>query len=234
MPAASSIYWNSIDSQRSSSSGDASNARQYVDPWDLENYAYLRRHSVTAPTHKYQVPQTSYSRVSQRREPEHEYWYTRESSREPGYHPPGLVEDIYFGQTKQLSNSHYQPIYEDDARYAAPVYAPLTDLEQAKQFEDRRLKEVLRRRKLSRTSIHGRQNSSLIYFVVLDFREEYIYHSTSNRRDSVDIKPKPAARSEENCYFEVIQPSNIGLSNYGHLKIDYTNSWNSLHRKMTK
>lgn len=74
MPAASSIYWNSIDSQRSSSSGDASNARQYVDPWDLENYAYLRRHSVTAPTHKYQVPQTSYSRVSQRREPEHEYW----------------------------------------------------------------------------------------------------------------------------------------------------------------
>ncbi|KAH0552584.1 uncharacterized protein LOC123270211 [Cotesia glomerata] len=220
MPAASSIYWNSIDSQRSSSSGDASNARQYVDPWDLENYAYLRRHTVTAPTHKYQVPQTSYSRMSQRREPEHEYWYTRESSREPGYHPPGLVEDIYFGQTKQLSNSHYQPIYEDDARYAAPVYAPLTDLEQAKQFEDRRLKEVLRRKKLSRTSIHG--------------REEYIYHSTSNRRDSVDIKPKPAARSEENCYFEVIQPSNIGLSNYGHLKIDYTNSWNSLHRKMTK
>ena len=28
------------------------------------------------------------------------------------------------------------------------------------------------------------------------------------------------------------KPSHMGLSTYGHLKIDYTNSWNSLHRKM--
>ncbi|XP_057336313.1 mediator of RNA polymerase II transcription subunit 13-like [Microplitis mediator] len=231
MPAASSIYWNSIDSQRSSSSGDAGSARQYVDPWDLENYAYLRRHSIAAPGnhqkhhhhhhHHHQVPQTSYSRVSQRREPENEYWYAKELSREPGYLPPASVEEIYFGPSTKINNSHYQPIYEDDPRYAAPVYAPLTDLEQAKQFEDRRLKEVLRRRKLSRTSIHG--------------REEYIYHSASNRRDSVDNnKSKSTSGGEENCYFEVIQPSNIGFSNYGHLKIDYTNSWNSLQRKITK
>lgn len=43
-----SIYWDSVDSQQSSaSSGDH---RNYVDPWDLENYAYLRRRSV------YQAP----------------------------------------------------------------------------------------------------------------------------------------------------------------------------------
>ena len=53
MPAESSIYWDSVGSQRSTSvgsSGDAcssgSASRNYVDPWDLENYAYLRRHSV--------------------------------------------------------------------------------------------------------------------------------------------------------------------------------------------
>lgn len=52
MPAASSIYWNSQDSQRSSSgegseprssSSSSGDRRRYVDPWDLENYAYLRR-----------------------------------------------------------------------------------------------------------------------------------------------------------------------------------------------
>lgn len=53
MPVESSIYWDSIGSQRSTSvgsSGDAyssgSASRHYVDPWDLENYVYLRRHSV--------------------------------------------------------------------------------------------------------------------------------------------------------------------------------------------
>lgn len=75
MPGASSIYWNSVGSHRSSeSSGDTgSGGRQYVDPWDLENYAYLRRHSVaTAP--QYQTKK-KYSKVSHRRsETEPEYW----------------------------------------------------------------------------------------------------------------------------------------------------------------
>lgn len=84
MPAASSIYWNSVDSQRSSggSSGDAGSSRRYIDPWDLENYAYLRRHSIaTAPQKLRQQPpqRTSYSRVSHHRrsEPEPEYWYVK-------------------------------------------------------------------------------------------------------------------------------------------------------------
>jgi len=48
MPAESSIYWSSVDSRRSTTSGScgSSGGRHYVDPWDLENYAYLRRHSV--------------------------------------------------------------------------------------------------------------------------------------------------------------------------------------------
>ena len=79
MPAASSIYWNSLDSQRSSgeSSGEGFSAnRHYVDPWDLENYAYLRRHSVVAPI--YQRARSCVggpSRLSHRAQTEPDYWY---------------------------------------------------------------------------------------------------------------------------------------------------------------
>ena len=82
MPAASSIYWDSVDSQRSSgSSGDANSGsgRHYVDPWDLENYAYLRRHSIATPRQYNPVPQqrsAQHRRRSHERrpEPEAEYW----------------------------------------------------------------------------------------------------------------------------------------------------------------
>ncbi|XP_063990021.1 uncharacterized protein LOC135169191 [Diachasmimorpha longicaudata] len=227
MPAASSIYWDSVDSQRSSgSSGDAGSNRQYVDPWDLENYAYLRRHSVASPPQKYQPPpRTSYSRVSQRRsEPEPEYWYSpREPIREPGYHAPASVEELYFGPPRQTQSSYYQPIYEDEIpRYTAPVYAPLSDLDYGRHYEDTRTKEVLRRRKLSRVTTPG--------------RGDCIHHSTSSelRRDLVEEAPRKTITSEEERYVEVIPPSKLGLNTYGHLKIDYSNSWNSLHRKISK
>lgn len=55
MPVESSIYWNSFDSQRTTSGGSSNNSdRHYVDPWDLENYAYLRRYSINVPTLRYQ------------------------------------------------------------------------------------------------------------------------------------------------------------------------------------
>ena len=77
MPAASSIYWNSVDSQRSSgdSSGDANSggSRHYVDPWDLENYAYLRRHSVVTPVYQSQ-PRVGHSQLSHHSPTEPDYW----------------------------------------------------------------------------------------------------------------------------------------------------------------
>lgn len=41
----SSIYWNSMefDSEGTLSDKNSSNPRNYVDPWDLENYAYIRK-----------------------------------------------------------------------------------------------------------------------------------------------------------------------------------------------
>ncbi|XP_006610380.1 uncharacterized protein LOC102672137 [Apis dorsata] len=139
MPTESSIYWDSIGSQHSisvGSSGDgcssASASRHYVDPWDLENYAYLRRHSVAGVAQ--QVPprhrRRSAYRLSQDARAHSEYWYTP-SVREPGYDAPAFVEELYCGPARSTNNSCYyhQPIYEDEVPdYVAPypVYAPLS------------------------------------------------------------------------------------------------------------
>lgn len=84
MPTESSIYWDSVGSQHSisiGSSGDgcssASTSRHYVDPWDLENYAYLRRHSMAGVAQ--QVPprhhRRSAYRLSQDARAHSEYWW---------------------------------------------------------------------------------------------------------------------------------------------------------------
>lgn len=41
----SSPYWNSMDfdSEGTLSTKDSSNPRNYIDPWDLENYDYIRK-----------------------------------------------------------------------------------------------------------------------------------------------------------------------------------------------
>ncbi|KAK1123645.1 hypothetical protein K0M31_008344 [Melipona bicolor] len=138
MPVESSIYWDSVGSQRSTSvgsSGDAcssgSASRHYVDPWDLENYAYLRRHSVVglaqqAPRHH----RRSAYKLYQEARAHSEYWYSS-SVREPGYVAPAFVEELYCGPARLANNSccYHQPIYEDEVPdYVAPfpVYAPLS------------------------------------------------------------------------------------------------------------
>lgn len=49
--------------------------------------------------------------------------------REPGYDTPASVEEIYFGTSSRPSNG-YQPIYEDEVSYAAPIsiYSPFSGM----------------------------------------------------------------------------------------------------------
>ncbi|CAD1468493.1 unnamed protein product, partial [Heterotrigona itama] len=39
---------------------------------------------------------------------------------------------------------------------------------------------------------------------------------------------------QEKYMVQIIPPPHLDLNTYGHLKIDYTNSWNSLNRKISK
>ncbi|XP_078041688.1 uncharacterized protein LOC144472455 isoform X1 [Augochlora pura] len=154
MPAESSIYWDSVGSQRSTSGGSSGDAcssgsasRHYVDPWDLENYAYLRRHSVAGPTQQAPSPRRNHRRpahhLSHEARAQSEYWYSS-SVREPGYDAPAFVEELYCGPPRPANNSCYyqQPIYEDEVPdYVAPfpVYAPLSEIRHGGEFmEDHR------------------------------------------------------------------------------------------------
>ncbi|CAB0038136.1 unnamed protein product [Trichogramma brassicae] len=113
-----SIYWpDSVDSSigssgsAGSSSGNANGSRNYVDPWDLENYAYIRRHSVALPPPPEEIiQQQPIYQTTRRRRAGSRYAgpsdtdlydsnYQYAAAREPGYHAPGSVEEIYFGSS---------------------------------------------------------------------------------------------------------------------------------------
>lgn len=75
LAASTSIYWDSVDSSIGSSGSAGS--RNYVDPWDLENYAYIRRHSIAAnvPDAPQPIYQTARSAKNRQHSPyESDYW----------------------------------------------------------------------------------------------------------------------------------------------------------------
>ncbi|XP_043515684.1 uncharacterized protein LOC122531659 [Frieseomelitta varia] len=237
MPAESSIYWDSVGSQRSTSvgsSGDAcssgSASRHYVDPWDLENYAYLRRHSVAGLAQQAsRHHRRSTYRFHQEARAHSEYWYSS-SVREPGYVAPAFVEELYCGPARLANNSCYyhQPIYEDEVPdYVAPypVYAPLSDVRHGEFMEDHRR---CRHRCKSATSIR-------------EFNRSMSVDHSLPPVDSIELDmPDYRSRHEYPCMeqekymVQIIPPPHLDLNTYGHLKIDYTNSWNSLNRKISK
>ncbi|XP_066584155.1 uncharacterized protein [Prorops nasuta] len=136
MPAESSIYWDSVDSQRSISNGSSgssgSGRRNYVDPWDLENYVYIRRHSIAAMPQKPINKHHRHERQLMKEQRTQSHYWCDSLVHEPGYDAPGFVEELYCGASRTSNNAcHYhRPIYEVDVPdYVAPVplYAPLSD-----------------------------------------------------------------------------------------------------------
>lgn len=87
-------------------------------------------------------------------------------------------------------------------------------------------------------------NGSIITKLFSRYRDECLYHRRpSEMRYTTLAAPSRSrlyAEEEEESvdeveavrYREPIKPTHITLNTYGHLKIDYTNSWNSLHRKI--
>ncbi|KZC14409.1 hypothetical protein WN55_07069 [Dufourea novaeangliae] len=283
MPVESPIYWDSVGSQRSTSGGSSGDAyssgsasRHYVDPWDLENYAYLRRHSVAGLTQQASRHQRrpSYHHLSHDPRAQSEYcdktegshsrtvnyyleavareignlkfsslrepsdsvdlecrlkylivsshtnlWYSS-SAREPGYDAPAFVEELYCGPPRPGNNSCYyhQPIYEDEVPdYVAPfpVYAPLSEIRHGGEFMEDHRRFRHRCKSASMRDLH---------------RSEYVDLRIPSVTPTELGNPTPEYRS----MVQIIPPPHIDLNTYGHLKIDYTNSWNSLNRKIRK
>lgn len=229
MPVESSIYWNSIDSQRTTSGGSSNNSdRHYVDPWDLENYAYLRRHSISVPTlrHRHER-QTCYQA---------EYWYSQ-SVREPQYSVPAFVEKLYCNSPCRKENNAYyyhHPIYEDRVPNCVapyPIYAPVVPAHVPWEImENESISEYDYRASLRSDLLQSRYARNYFHSSV---PYDYIRQSETLRYNVPEEYYTSTPPIEEN-YMTDITPLNLDLNTYGHLKIDYTDSWNSLKRKINK
>ncbi|CAK9818829.1 hypothetical protein ANTQUA_LOCUS9933, partial [Anthophora quadrimaculata] len=149
------------------------------------------------------------------------------SVREPGYDAPAFVEELYCGPARPANNSCYyhQPIYEDEVPdYVAPfpVYAPLSEVRHGEFMEDHRR--------------HRYKSSSMRDLHRSLSAEPNLTPVDSIEIDMPDYRSRQDYRSmeQENYMVQIVPPPHLDLNTYGHLKIDYTNSWNSLNRKIGK
>lgn len=227
MPVESSVYWNSIDSQRTASAGSSNNSdRHYVDPWDLENYAYLRRHSISVPTLRNQQDRRSYCQS--------EYWYNQ-SVRESQYSVPAFVEKLYCDSPCRKENNAYyyhHPIYEDRVPNCVapyPIYTPIPAHAPWEMMENDTISEYDYRASLHTDSQHRCTRN----YVHSSIPYDYIRHSETLRYN-VPEEYYTSMPPIEKKYAADVTPLNLDLNTYGHLKIDYTDSWNSLKRKINK
>ncbi|XP_035738338.1 uncharacterized protein LOC118448761 [Vespa mandarinia] len=233
MPMESSIYWNSFDSQRTTSGENSNNSdRHYIDPWDLENYVYLRRYSINVPTLRYQQDRRTCCQS--------EYWYSQ-SLREPQYSIPAFTQKLYCDSSCRKENNAYyyhHPIYEDEVSNTASysIYSPISALPSCEMMKNYSISDYDYRSLYANSQIRkdtdhryarnyshrNISNDNVRYFDKLQYNVEEYYMS---------IRMAPV---EEKHMTDVIAPLNLDLNTYGHLKIDYTDSWNSLKRKISK
>ncbi|XP_015181892.1 PREDICTED: uncharacterized protein LOC107069249 [Polistes dominula] len=235
MPVESSIYWNSFDSQKITSGGSSNNNsdRHYVDPWDLENYAYLKRYSINVPTQRYQQERrTSY---------QSEYWYSQ-SLKEAQYSIPSLTEKFYCDPSCRMENNayhyHRHPIYEDEVTNCVPsysLYTPISALASCEMMENYSISDY-DYRSLDDNSYKSRTNTNSRY--TQNYSRQYMPNDSVRHLEKLqyNVEEYYAGMSpvEDNYMTHMVTPLNLDLNTYGHLKIDYTDSWNSLKRKISK
>ncbi|RZC39880.1 uncharacterized protein BDFB_004140 [Asbolus verrucosus] len=211
------LYWNSIDFGSEESLHEPS-LKHYVDPWDLENYAYIREHldsidldsdpsssndfatEATSSSFRYAPVEQNYAAIEEVR------GYEKPSSRSRNRHvsvDAGLYRD---GFDSEFDENPYEvnmkdvsllPYEHKDRWRKVPMASPGRQSSRDRSF----------------SFSYGDYGTGQEIYSRLD--EVY------PRRDST-LPIYDDVRSSRR------KPRNFGLSNYGHLKIDYSYSWNKL------
>ncbi|KAB0794721.1 hypothetical protein PPYR_11560 [Photinus pyralis] len=207
------FYWNSPDFESDESLPSNFPKTSYVDPWDLENYAYIREHldslEVNSDTSSFGEPVEASS------------FYYAPLKQDAAKNFDSLIDSEY-GTAKY---AEIEEIYDTDADKR--VYGiPSMGLNYEDRFFGTKSKRSssttahdhlnqpkipVRRRMSYSFGDHGRSR---------DNAPQLVYHSTDDKQ-----KLKKSPMSEERFH-----PNNFGLSTYGHLKIDYSFSWDNLNR----
>ncbi|XP_044754163.1 uncharacterized protein LOC123313369 [Coccinella septempunctata] len=233
----SHIYGTStdVDSDESLPHLDPSNSH-YVDPWDLENYAYLKEHLDS------DIPSDPTS-LGDFVEAQSSFDYV-----------PVLTSKAY---PDTLTTMKYDSMLADQGTYACideliyertrPQSETVYDAPSRRNFHHGRHSEIRvpaynqvnssinhRNRNKSKknppvTRYGSRDRSSS--FAYGDGYDTYGYH-----KQGIYSKVEEKLQSEDIYYpiyddpKSIRKPENFGLSKYGHLKIDYSYSWNNLNK----
>ncbi|KAK4875205.1 hypothetical protein RN001_011627 [Aquatica leii] len=219
-------YWNSADFDDDESVANTIKRSSYVDPWDLENYAYIRDHldslELNSETSSFGEPVEAssfyYAPLKNERYPspdkknfdsllESEYGTAKyaeidEVFEEESRAKPNYEEELY--GVRSLGLHHVEEDTKNKRSSSATAYDHL--------HQPLRI-PVKRRMSYS----FGDQGNNSVYSP----RIEYL--TTDNKQKHHATPP----------IFEELESSfqpNFGLSNYGHLKIDYSCSWDNLNK----
>lgn len=126
----SSIYWNSMDFDSegtlSTKNSSTSTPRKYVDPWDLENYAYIRKrldsHNMSSTPSAAGEPQEA-SFYYTPFDKDYEI-YKRTADTEKSMHYAGHDEYTFMNDRFDTSNYYHQPYSEKEEIYGlTPDYS---------------------------------------------------------------------------------------------------------------
>ncbi|KAF2903068.1 hypothetical protein ILUMI_03124 [Ignelater luminosus] len=245
MPA-DALYWSSVDFDSDESISNTF-PRHYVDPWDLENYAYIREHldslEVSSEQSSFGEPTDINSSTS--------FYYTPVKAK---VHSP------------KVTNERFDPFLDSD--YGTAKYAEIEDVYgelprrnnvygRTRDYRKQEVEELYGIASFGLESSDGLEDTS--YITSNNRSSSTTLYESARRRPEVTVKRRMSysygdygynpyqtvySRFEESrrsdsgqptpIYDDVrtnrFKPDNFGLSSYGHLQIDYSCSWNNLDK----
>jgi len=215
MPA-DDLYWNpmELDDDVYAPVHRGFATKPYVDPWDLENYAYIRQHLDDSVDLNSSNPSSLGD--------------LQDTSASAFYYVPTSIN-------KKIPKS-------PDYFYAPPIpdlserFDPYADIEDTRK--------IIKRKIRTRESMDYEADNERSFDEVAQTARIYEARKEKSRRRVEDLYGYPPYQSDLYCslgatsanspiYDSVInarQPSYFRLSNYGHLQIDYTSNWNKLNK----
>ncbi|XP_022916041.1 uncharacterized protein [Onthophagus taurus] len=251
MPA-DDVYWSPTELESEESSSNI--YKSYIDPWDLENYAYIREHldsldlSTTSSEadggggggEMHSLPPSAFS-------------YTSHQRNRPQELRNSNVVDKYGSLMKSerttTTTSNYAAIDEirDTRDFDGFYYGPKRNIERRYSMRNRdyghqSVDESLYGDVDSMSHIYAkRRQETKIPAAKIRRRRSYSYSQGDYGYEPLssyqiysrleDIKqPIPSSPIYDDIRQPTPTPTNFGLSNYGHLKIDYSYSWNTLNK----
>ncbi|KAF7286368.1 hypothetical protein GWI33_005664 [Rhynchophorus ferrugineus] len=237
------LYWNAVESDSEESLKDyhaIPPAKQpYIDPWDLENYAYIREHLDSMELSSNQSVPLEGSSGSGGEFGEansHSFFYVpgtkRLSEKERNSRIldiPGDYADIdevqYISRNMSDKRRHYYDLEENPYEDALRDNSVFGIYDQAGRF----------RRVTVPISVNAKYKSQLdrnLSSSTGDYTDEdpYSKHDIYSKLDEMTQHTDQTMPIYDDVRRIRRKPKNFGLTNYGHLKIDYSISWNDLNK----